>query len=530
MRLKQRAHLGVAVLIVLQATKPTQATPGNGLKYDGWAPLCDISKNLAHFYTEHATSAQRALTRDEQLIIEEYQLRIYLELQQGETAIKTAPVLQHFTSIEVATADQLKTSLGKALSAERSIAHLHGRIAEYLGIMADAHSSSGTHGCLLASGDNAATTGKAQLAACHLEAKPKAKTAPAEYSTNPRQLFGNAQTHAANTDLTDNDQKCELTRISSAGGMISSNNGAVKVDLAGGYYFIAASGTALQRTGLTDYNPTARGSQPETYYQAQKDLDGYNSDTTVQRPDYARPSDQDVHSSQEAKKAIKKFILGDNTKYEGTTDDNKVKATLDDTYAPGKEYSVAKVWQKMAATNIEKSIYRHGEQGTEKLTNINDLNDLRRILTHYQGAKARELAEVHEELRKSKLSGQTETSDLSKNKKACAQHKSDKKACEADSNCIWRGGENEAEGECEVNTTKLTKEAKKAGGGATGIEDPNCSDYTDPEKCSKAPGKPKEGKKAVCGWIEGKCQDSSILVSKQFALSVVSAAFMALLF
>nr|AGH60885.1 variant surface glycoprotein 305 [Trypanosoma brucei] len=56
-----------------------------------------------------------------------------------------------------------------------------------------------------------------------------------------------------------------------------------------------------------------------------------------------------------------------------------------------------------------------------------------------------------------------------------------------------------------------------------------CAIYNDPETCVKAPGTKKEGKKSVCGWIEGKCQDSSILVNKHFAL-MVSAAFVALLF
>nr|ARB50552.1 variant surface glycoprotein [Trypanosoma brucei] len=111
----------------------------------------------------------------------------------------------------------------------------------------------------------------------------------------------------------------------------------------------------------------------------------------------------------------------------------------------------------------------------------------------------------------------------------CEQHKDNKKACTEENNCIWEGGESD-KGECKVNTTQITEQAKQAPTGAAGGEDPNCGQYKDPDTCAKAPGKPKEGKKSVCGWIENKCQDSSILVSKQFALSVVSAAFVAMLF
>nr|APD73993.1 variant surface glycoprotein 1125.2122 [Trypanosoma brucei] len=107
----------------------------------------------------------------------------------------------------------------------------------------------------------------------------------------------------------------------------------------------------------------------------------------------------------------------------------------------------------------------------------------------------------------------------------CPKLKNNKEGCEADSNCIWKGGESKT-GDCEVNTTKLTEQTKQAATGAASRADPNCGQYNDPESCAKAPGKPKEGKKSVCGWIENKCHDSSILVSKQFAL--MPAAFVIL--
>ncbi|SCU72584.1 Trypanosomal VSG domain containing protein, putative [Trypanosoma equiperdum] len=82
----------------------------------------------------------------------------------------------------------------------------------------------------------------------------------------------------------------------------------------------------------------------------------------------------------------------------------------------------------------------------------------------------------------------------------CPKLKNNKEGCEADSNCIWKGGESKT-GTCEVNTTKVAEQAKQAGTGegATSGADPNCGQYTDPEKCTKAPGKPKEGKKSVFG-------------------------------
>nr|AGH60993.1 variant surface glycoprotein 424 [Trypanosoma brucei] len=72
------------------------------------------------------------------------------------------------------------------------------------------------------------------------------------------------------------------------------------------------------------------------------------------------------------------------------------------------------------------------------------------------------------------------------------------------------------DGEGQTNTPKGTGEGAT---GATNSEAKKCSDKTKQEEC-------KDG----CKWENNACKDSSILTSKQFALSVVSAAFVALLF
>nr|AGQ49959.1 variant surface glycoprotein [Trypanosoma brucei] len=134
----------------------------------------------------------------------------------------------------------------------------------------------------------------------------------------------------------------------------------------------------------------------------------------------------------------------------------------------------------------------------------------------------------------SKAGPTTVSEALDNKKKECSQRANDKKACTADANCIWKGGDSENKGECEVNTAKVTEQATQAGTGekkdgaaGAGV---NCSKHTKKEECEAENKNLKTGEKAVCGWIEDKCKDSSILVSKQFALSVVSAAFVALLF
>nr|AGH61268.1 variant surface glycoprotein 815 [Trypanosoma brucei] len=57
---------------------------------------------------------------------------------------------------------------------------------------------------------------------------------------------------------------------------------------------------------------------------------------------------------------------------------------------------------------------------------------------------------------------------------------------------------------------------------------PVCSTIQNQKECEAVKGTIPTGKKSVCGWIEDKCHDSSFLVNKQFALSMVSAAFVAI--
>nr|AGH60948.1 variant surface glycoprotein 372 [Trypanosoma brucei]APD73009.1 variant surface glycoprotein 1125.158 [Trypanosoma brucei] len=121
---------------------------------------------------------------------------------------------------------------------------------------------------------------------------------------------------------------------------------------------------------------------------------------------------------------------------------------------------------------------------------------------------------------------------------ACNKLNSEQK-CSADPKCSY---ETESDGtkKCKYNATKAKEKGvsvtQTQTGGST-AEGVKCSDHKDQATCEKA----NEGKTTkVCGWRSGKdnedekkkvkCLDSIFLLNKQFALSVVSAAFVALLF
>nr|CAI77649.1 variant surface glycoprotein Buteba 6 [Trypanosoma brucei brucei] len=83
--------------------------------------------------------------------------------------------------------------------------------------------------------------------------------------------------------------------------------------------------------------------------------------------------------------------------------------------------------------------------------------------------------------------------------------------------CKW-DGTTEDKGKCVADESKGATQTNTAGTGAAGTTTEKCKD------------KKKDDCKDGCKWEGETCKDSSILATKKFALSVVSAAFAALLF
>nr|AGQ50082.1 variant surface glycoprotein [Trypanosoma brucei] len=107
--------------------------------------------------------------------------------------------------------------------------------------------------------------------------------------------------------------------------------------------------------------------------------------------------------------------------------------------------------------------------------------------------------------------------------------------------CEWKGENDEDGPHCKLNTTAAEQQATQAGTTGEKKEGPastGCARHgTDKTACEND----KTGDKQNCAWRKGKegetdepekekCRNGSFLLTKKFALSVVSAAFMALLF
>nr|APD73347.1 variant surface glycoprotein 1125.1081 [Trypanosoma brucei] len=125
------------------------------------------------------------------------------------------------------------------------------------------------------------------------------------------------------------------------------------------------------------------------------------------------------------------------------------------------------------------------------------------------------------------------TGEKQKQKDQCETIQTAKLCKEKQPKCEWKDPNDDDGEHCKLNETHAAQQATQAGtaggNGETKTTD-KCGAAKTPEECAAVKGEIPKDKKAVCGWIEEKCKDSSILVTKKFAFSVVSAAFVALLF
>ncbi|SCU69020.1 Trypanosomal VSG domain/Trypanosome variant surface glycoprotein C-terminal domain containing protein, putative [Trypanosoma equiperdum] len=130
--------------------------------------------------------------------------------------------------------------------------------------------------------------------------------------------------------------------------------------------------------------------------------------------------------------------------------------------------------------------------------------------TNAEGKKCSEKTK-QEETKANPNPAQTQKNDQNA-KDACAHHRSNT-SC-TNEGCKWDGTE-ETKGKCKPKDGEGQKTQGTGEGAAeTNAEGKKCSEKTKQEEC-----------KDDCKWEDSKCKDSSILVNKQFALSVVSGAF-----
>nr|ARB50536.1 variant surface glycoprotein [Trypanosoma brucei] len=163
-----------------------------------------------------------------------------------------------------------------------------------------------------------------------------------------------------------------------------------------------------------------------------------------------------------------------------------------------------------------------------KLQNINSLNRTLTNLLHLHNVHV----ELSKEIKQSPKNTATEqsTKTLEETNRECTEIKQENKCKRKAPICEWKGKNDEDGEHCKLNETHVAQQAPTQAGSGGNEETKTtdkCSAAKTPEECAAVKGEIPKDKKAVCGWINDKCQDSSIIVTKKFALS--AAAFVVLL-
>nr|AGH61069.1 variant surface glycoprotein 510 [Trypanosoma brucei] len=192
--------------------------------------------------------------------------------------------------------------------------------------------------------------------------------------------------------------------------------------------------------------------------------------------------------------AIKALLLEPDNERDATTPAKRLEQALKEAYGTGGANFAKVVYDTPG--NKETEISDAENKKTAQLKNIGTLSEL---TDAFARLTLKRLAAAH---------------DATANPAALAATAKD---------CSGKKG-TECTGECEWDKEKETCTPKKKGEAENKEKDGKAASPCagkDNKTCSTTQG---------CKWEDNKCKDSSILVNKQFALSVVSAAFAALLF
>ncbi|SCU68012.1 Trypanosome variant surface glycoprotein (A-type)/Trypanosome variant surface glycoprotein C-terminal domain containing protein, putative [Trypanosoma equiperdum] len=522
--LSQRLTKLAALAIFLAA--PAEAAAHFGLLPVTWNPMCRLSEELHDIAGSAAHKAQDAAKEAEKMTLAAKRFGIFAAKNTQDEQSAAARFLRlHFEIKAAAALEHLANTLMPAnFKAAAQSSYLKGRIDETLKTL-EGITSATNNGCLVTATTSATTRREDNLGdhKCRLS-PPDLKAA--DHQSAELGPSGYTKLKKGNSDETAqaaNTFNCRLLSGEENNG-IGATEATTAFTLADGYISVPTTDTAVTLTDLTSassISSTKNKAWASAHTAVQgiltKDEAAYKNTTAALKGD-ASFSD-----------LLGRILLGTSAVAEPTVGNARTNLFGEPTKTKVDDLS-----KLVDETEIPKGI--GGLAKPTKLKDISNINELTAILGYYEFEDAKELNNLKQKL--DAVEKEKQKNSPQEKQKECEAHKNNKKDCE-NAKCIWKGGDSESKGDCEVNTTKVAEQAKQPATGAASGADPNCGQYTDPDTCAKAPGKPKEGKKSVCGWIdyiegqgkvEAKCRDSSFLLNKKLALSVVSAAFVALLF
>nr|AGQ49869.1 variant surface glycoprotein [Trypanosoma brucei] len=513
----------LGLLLIVDTFRSADAAGKFGVKKTSWKPLCEATTDLRNIPSDVAANLKAGATQVKKMILDSTRATIYSQLQKGsKEADRAITISAYMLGAALRAVSHLESNdiiNGVDLAAKSG--YLKGHIDEFLNV-AEKVSQSTEH-CLLDTAGTAAAT----FAAKALAGEACDTTLADTTATRSTAKKLTAKGHKGATDpANDGDQhhaastySCRLFSKGNTDGLGKTGSVRNGITWAAGYYRVPTTADEpLQILNLQESAAATRDQSSEWQKLfaaiAKKPDDGHSN--------YANNS-KTMDSDPEATELLSKVLL--NEKGKSSTD---IKKMREDIFTA----ELASVVDRTFA-NIHNEKLPAKVAGIEKgksLGEITDPTELAALLAALLLETDTEVATLKKKLEATNERPGTVTETTCNTIKGEAE-------CNRTAACSFNNTETDDNKKCKFNATKALKSGVPVtqAQAATGTENgktasDRCTKHKDKENCEKENEGQKPGEKAKCGWIEDKCKDSSFLATKKFALSVVSAAFVALLF
>nr|ARB50582.1 variant surface glycoprotein [Trypanosoma brucei] len=488
----------VAVLMYSQQADAS----GAALKKAAWTEMCATAKEL-RAVPEAAAQKLRSQTAAIE-VLETTALKIAAiagaQHDSGD-AIILAAIAAELRSEAQTQLENLKRLRQTALEATANSAAVYGGISEFLTLLTAAQTGT-SNGCLAATDGSNVVSDKAGLGDCPID-KAISLT---EASTTLTATFTEAGISTLQTadvkDSSSNNAVCVLFQNGGAAASKLFQKPATFL-AAGGTLSVDTTATTLKTSHgaaiKTDSTPTGAALIKQAHTATRKLINQAAPPAAAVAKDKAKELAADSNFA--AAVAKKMQLAGMPGTSSSATDyaKDKLKNLLD---GGGSKFDSK--WQALIDTKIHDG--KSDKIKTEKASSISSTTELIQSVLYYQIELKTKFKRAKEELEQTK-------NDYEKKPQKPECNGKEEEECGTTKGCEWKN-----------STCKLTIAAQKAAEKAK----QETEEAKKEEKCSD---KKKEGDcTGNCKWDGKECKDSSILLNKQFALSVVSAAFAALLF
>nr|AGQ50146.1 variant surface glycoprotein [Trypanosoma brucei] len=514
-------HWLALILFLCTATSRNQVEGANdkALTKNGLEHVCDIAAENRAKEQVHADGITQAATKlaTNQAVLAKVRILIAAASNEKEALqLQAISAALHRTAAEEA-AKFTKATAMTAIEAIRHSSYLLGGLYEYLNIAGQAINGV-SNGCF-ANDENAAsfyTT--AQLASQVQNCKAVDLTAKDGWTDKQVHQPGGYKRKIDKTNLwSTSDKGCKIH----GGG---ANNGPVASATYGTSHSVAMGLISLTSTdaALTDLSSLANAEADSKKKHAAKAFNTLSQPAlkvnTIELPD------KDALKSLPNFEASLAKAVGASKPFSG----KEKEQAMEKLFGSKEPDPTAMFWKKLKTIKLAED--SHGVTKGTQLDEISNLPLLTELETNHTINKA-----IQRNSPAAADACNCSSAQQKPEEKLCSEAKDNEDKCKAlkPQGCIFNTENRKCELKAEV------KENPEKGSQETGGNDgkTDCSKLTTQTECEKA----NEGQTTkVCGWkgenTDGsdkgtyKCRDSSFLLSKHFALSVVSAAFVALLF